>query len=596
MKKSPGKIRIVTAGHVDHGKSTVLGRLLADTGALPRGKIARMKELCAQQDKVFEYAFLIDALKDEQSQGITIDTARVFFRHDGREYAFMDAPGHIEFLRNMITGAARAEAALLVIDASEGVCENSKRHGHILALLGITQIAVIINKMDLISYEKEAYSTIVREFSRFLAKVGIHPLAFIPVSALSGDNIAVQGKNLSWYKGETLLRVLASFKSEAPPVDRPFRMPVQDVYRFSSHGDNRRIIAGTVESGSVRTGDEITFYPSGKKSVVRSLEAFNSSPPTMASAGYATGLTLQEQLYIQRGEIAALSKERAPEVSTRMRAYLFWMGNEPMAKGRRYQLRLATAKVSVRIEKIHRIIDSSTLAVIESGRLIGRFQMAECTLQMDRPIAFDSLQNLVPTGRFVIVDSYEIQGGGTVKKSLPDREKRIRKKVLLRNSKWAHSAIPIEARAEKFGQRPALIIISGGKDCGKKPLARKLEERLFTEGRLVYFLGIANVLYGVDADIKGKAGSRREHFRRIAEVAHILLDAGMILIVTAIELSRADLEIIKAVAGQELIEIVWIGSQVTTDVSIDLQMRSVEDADEAIDTIESRLREKGILS
>lgn len=592
MGNSGAKLRIVTAGHVDHGKSTVLGRLLADTGSLPCGKLEQINELCGKNSKTFEYAYLIDALKDEQSQGITIDTARVFFRHGDREYVFMDAPGHMEFLQNLVTGAARAEAALLVIDASEGICENSKRHGHILSLLGITQVAVLVNKMDLVSYKKSVYDRILRDYSLFLAKLGIKPMAFIPVSALMGENIARRGENMSWYGGGSVIQMLASFKSEEPPVDKPFRLPVQDVYRFSSNGDHRRIIAGTVESGSISTGDEIVFYPSGKKSIVESVESFNSPLLETVTAGYATGLTLREQLYVQRGEIAACSDEQAPQVSTRMKVHLFWMGNEPMSGDRSYTLRLATARVSARIERIHRVVDSSSLAVMQSTDRIGRYQMAECTIVMDRAIAFDTVHTMASTGRFVIVDNYRIQGGGIVKEALPDREKRIRERVLLRNYKWAHSAITCEARAERFNQIPLLIIITGEKDCGKKPLARKLEERLFARGKLVYFLGIANILYGVDADIKGKPHSHRERFRRLAEVAHILLDAGMIVIVTAIKLSREELDIIKTVTGQEFI--IWIADQIPGDIACDVQIGPGEGVDGSLDAIESALREKGV--
>src|SRR5690349_10691298 len=255
------RMNIVIVGHVDHGKSTVIGRLLADTHSLPEGKLEQVRAQCELNSRPFEYAFLLDALKDEQAQGITIDAARVFFQTESRPYLILDAPGHIEFLKNMITGAARAEAALLVIDAAEGVQENSRRHGYMMSLLGIRQLAVLVNKMDLVDWDQAVFDRIVREYGAFLDQVGIRPAAFIPVSGRGGDNIADRSPHLSWYEGPTVLQALDAFQSEPAPVDQPFRMSVQDVYKFTKQGDDRRIVAGTIDSGSVKVGDPVIFYP-----------------------------------------------------------------------------------------------------------------------------------------------------------------------------------------------------------------------------------------------------------------------------------------------------------------------------------------------
>jgi len=297
-------MNIVIVGHVDHGKSTIVGRLLADTGSLPEGKLEQVRMNCERNSKPFEYAFLIDALKDEQSQGITIDSARVFFKTGKRKYTIIDAPGHIEFLKNMVTGASRAEAALLVIDAEEGVRENSRRHGTMLSMLGIQQVVVLVNKMDLVGYRKKVYDEIVKEYSRFLQELRIQPLSYIPVSGREGDTIAAIGSAMPWYKGATVLDVLDTFQKEELPTAKPFRMPVQDVYKFTRFGDSRRIAAGTVVTGSVKVGDEVVFYPSGKKGRVKSIEAFQAPERREVGAGCATGLTLEEQIYITRGELA----------------------------------------------------------------------------------------------------------------------------------------------------------------------------------------------------------------------------------------------------------------------------------------------------
>jgi bifunctional enzyme CysN/CysC len=563
-------LNIVVAGHVDHGKSTLIGRLLVDTNSLPDGKLDQIKAMCERNSKPFEYAFLIDALKDERTQGITIDIARVFFKTAKRHYIIIDAPGHIEFLKNMVTGASRAEAALLVIDASEGVQENSRRHGYMLSMLGIRQIAVVVNKMDLVEYRKDVFDAIVKEYSKFLESLGIHSTRFIPVSGLKGDNIASKSDSMKWYTGVTILDVLDGFEDAKPQPDRPFRMPVQDVYKFTRYNDTRRIIAGTITSGSLRLDDEVIFYPSGKKSRIKTIEAFNAKVPEMVTAGSAAGITLQEQIFVTRGEIVTKVGEQQPNVTSRMRVTLFWMAKQPMVVGKQYILKLASARVPVQIEEVTKIIDASDLSVLHQQKTIERHQVAECVLSLSRAIAFDCAKEDAAMGRFVIVDDYEIAGGGIILEALEDEQQLVREKVTLRNIKWEKSSIPAEVRGKRFNQKPALIIITGKKDSGKKTLARKLEESLYEAGKNVYFSGIGNVLYGVDADIKGIHDDRHEHIRRLAEVAHLMLDAGMIFIVTAIELTQKELELIKTTVDSDCIHTVWIGKELPSNIQFDV--------------------------
>jgi len=589
------KMNIVIVGHVDHGKSTIIGRLLVDTHTLPQGKLEQVKANCERNSKPFEYAFLIDALKDEQSQGITIDSARVFFKTTKRDYIIIDAPGHIEFLKNMVTGAARAEAALLVIDAHEGVQENSRRHGYMLSMLGINQVAVLVNKMDLVGYEEETFQKIVREYTSFLSNLNIGSVRYVPVSGLMGDQIATAGDRMSWFQGNTVLEILDQFTKEKLPVDKPFRMPVQDVYKFTKYGDSRRIIAGTVQTGALKVGDEIVFYPSGKKSRVRSIEAFNKSPQDEAAAGYATGIILHEQIYVTRGEVATKAKDPRPKVTSRLGVSLFWLGKDPMVKNKEYFLKVGSAKIPMRLEEIQRIMDASDLRLLDQKETIDRHDVAECILKLKRAAAFDLAEDIPVTGRFVIVDGYEICGGGIVRQTLEDSQSWVRDKILLRDIKWEQSMIPQDQREEKYGQKSTLILITGEKDSGKKPIAKRLEAELFADGTMVYFLGIGNVLYGVDADIKGKSDYHREHLRRLAEVAHLLLDAGLILIVTAIELTQEDLELIKTTIHTDKIETVWVGEKVTTDISYDLGILSMEDHETAIQKIMTMLHEKGVL-
>jgi bifunctional enzyme CysN/CysC len=589
------RMQIVIGGHVDHGKSTVVGRLLADTGSLPEGKLEQIKALCERTARPFEYAFLLDALKDEQAQGITIDAARVFFKTARRQYIIIDAPGHIEFLKNMITGAARAEAALLVIDAKEGVQENSRRHGYMMSLLGLRQIAVLVNKMDLVRYDQRRFDAIVREYSEFLGRIGVHPACFIPAAAREGENIARRSAAMAWYTGPTVLDALDRFVTERPALDKPFRLPVQDVYKFTAQGDDRRIIAGTVESGVLRVGDEVVFYPSGKRSRVKSLEGFNRPAQTEVRAGEAAGFTLAEQIYVARGELASIAHQPKPEVTTRLLVSLFWLGRQPLVKKKDYLLKLGTARVVCRLEEVSRVVDASTLAASDTKDRIDRHDVAECTLVLGRAIGFDTAEGPAGTSRFVIVDEFEIRGGGIVREALSDRQADVREKVMLRNLKWEPSIITPERRAEKYSQKASLLLITGAPDADRKTLGKDLEARLFEDGRVVYFLGMANVLYGVDADIERKAENRGEHLRRLGEVANMLLDAGAILIVTAQELTQDDLAIVKTTVDPDRIELVWVGDRVTTDVSCDLVLGEHEAQVEGVDRIKRLLQDKGVL-
>ena len=588
-------MQIVIGGHVDHGKSTIIGRLMADTGSLPQGKLEQVQELCRRTARPFEYAFLLDALKDEQAQGITIDSARVFFKTAKRDYIIIDAPGHIEFLKNMVTGAARAQAALLVIDAKEGVRENSRRHGYLMSMLGLRQVAVLVNKMDLVAHDQASFAAIEREYREFLQQLDLRPTCFIPVSGREGENIAARATTMPWYSGPTVLDVLDRFTAEPPPVDKPFRMPVQDVYKFTAQGDDRRIVAGTVEAGTARVGDEVVFYPSGKRTRILGFEAFNRDAPTSVAPGEAAGFTLQEQIYVQRGELATLATEARPQVTTRLKVNLFWLGRQPLVKKRDYLLKLGTARVPMRVEEIHRVVDASELRALAQQDRVERHAVAECTIKLNRAMAFDEAEAIAPTSRFVIVDDFEIRGGGIVREALPDRQAAVRDRVLLRNYKWEPSFIAPDRRAERYNQRPTLVLITGDQEQDRKALAKHLEARLFEAGRVVYYLGNGSLIYGVDADIERGRTNRAEHVRRLAEVANIMLDAGVILVVTAAELTQEDLELVKTTVDADRIETVWVGQRVTTDINCDLVLTEDEDAASRVERLRQLLQDKGII-
>lgn len=589
-------MNIVIVGHVDHGKSTIIGRLLADTGSLPEGKLESVKEMCRKNSKPFEYAFLLDALKDEQAQGITIDSARCFFKTEKRNYIIIDAPGHIEFLKNMVTGAARAEAALLVIDAKEGVRENSKRHGYLLSMLGIKQITVLVNKMDLAEYSQARFEEIEKEYREFLKSINVEPISFIPVSGFFGENIKEKSDKLSWYKGLSVLETLDSFEAKDNGESLDFRMPVQAVYKFTKNNDDRRIIAGTVETGKLKIGDKIVFYPSGKKTRVKTIEEFNAPIRNEVSPGYATGFTMEEQIYVKRGELAVIEGQKEPLVSTRIKTKLFWLGKNPLVKNKEYSLKIGSAKVKAYVEEILRVLDASTLETIKKDQ-IDRNDVAEIIIKTDSPIAFDLSYEIANTSRFVLVDNYEISGGGIIEEALEDEYSQIKKSVENRENNWQYSLVNKRDRAERYSQKPTMILITGDKGSGRIDIAKLLEKNLFDSGRVVYYMGMQNILLGVESDIpkvEENSENHKELMRRLGEVGNLMLHAGNIFIVTAVGIRAEDIEILKTTLNGA-IQTLWIGDEVTTDLVPDLQLDSFKDTQEAVNKIKDYLGVKGII-
>ncbi|MFZ3150595.1 MAG: GTP-binding protein [Anaerolineaceae bacterium] len=595
---SPENMNIVFVGHVDHGKSTIIGRLLADTNSLPKGKLEALQQDCRRRCVPFEYAYLIDALKDERAQSITIDTARIFFKSKVRDYLILDAPGHIEFIKNMVTGASHAEAAVLVIDAQEGVMENSRRHGYLLSLLGIKQVIVAINKMDLVGYDQAVFERVKSEYTEFLKTVHIEPACFIPLSGREGEGVVFHSEAMPWYTGPTVLESLDTFEKQKQLTDRPFRLPVQDVYKFSGSGDHRRLIAGSIVSGIIHKGDALVIYPSGKQTHALDLVAYNRPNISSAESGEAIGLTMQEQVYTRRGEMICLAADPPPHISTRMRVSLFWIGRESLRPHKTYLLKVGTVKEYVKVEQIHRVIDAASYNKLEAPREVRHHEVAEITLKANHPIAFDTSDQLPDTSRFVLVDGYEIAGGGIIREALTDEDSALRNEVYLRNQKWVQGLLTAEQRADRFDQHPALIIITGKKGSGRKHLASALERGMFEHGNLVYYLGIGSVIYGVNADLMNRHDQEEwaEHLRRFAEVCHLLLDTGMILIITAVEFSNADVKTLKALINSEIIETVWLGDEITTDLIPDIHLRLDESQEEQMQRIKAGIEADGLLN
>jgi bifunctional enzyme CysN/CysC len=596
-QKPSESLNIVIVGHVDHGKSTLLGRLYADTGSLPDGKLEKVQAICRQQGKEFEYAFLFDAFLEEQEQGITIDTARTFFIWKGRQYIIIDAPGHKEFLKNMISGAARAEAALLLIDALEGVKEQSKKHGYLLSLLGVRQFAVVVNKMDLVGYRQDVFDGIEKEYREFLGQFKAVPECIIPVSAKLGDNIANRSTNMAWYTGPTVLDQLSRFKKEAAQSEQPLRFPVQDVYKF----DARRIIAGRITAGKLKVGDHLVFSPSNKRANIRSVEAFNiDPPPTEGYAGQSIGITLDEQIFVERGEIAS-HQEHLPSVSTAFRANLFWLGKRPLERGRKYQLRVANKEVDCEVATIHRIIDTMDLAQQQGSTTVNKNQVAELTLRTKTPVAFDLSASFEATGRFVLVDEYDIAGGGIVTELIHDDQEFLREEARRRDFAWVKGEVGVEDRARQYGHRAAIVLFTGGRHTGKSLLARQLEGRLVADGRHAYLLDGENLRRGLDADLTDEErGQTDEMARRYGEVARLLIDTGLIVVSTTNPFGLHYKEAVQAIRTlvhpAPVIAVHMSKTSEEPPQNTDIVLSGPTDLDKATKQIMEELKKRGVLA
>ncbi len=406
------KLNFVIVGHVDHGKSTLIGRLFYDTGSLPADKVAEIEKISKELGRDIEFAFMMDHLQEERDQGITIDTAQAFFHTDKRDYVIIDAPGHVEFTKNMITGASQAQAAILIVDAEEGVREQTRRHAYLLSMLGVKQVAVVINKMDMdsVKYSQKRFDQVVAELLEFCEPLGIKPMHIVPISAKDGDNIAKKSTHLDWYTGPIVLEVLDDFVVPSKPSDKPMRFPIQDVYKI----DKKRILAGRIESGTITSGQEVIFLPSASRSKITSIEKYLSPPLESASAGDSIGVTLEDSLFVERGQIA-YPADSHPQIKDTFKASLFWMSRKPMAIDEKLRIKCATQEISIKECKIHRRINSSTLEVIEENATeLANNEIAEMTITAKSPIVVESFSDFPELGRFVVVRGHDIVAGGII--------------------------------------------------------------------------------------------------------------------------------------------------------------------------------------
>jgi bifunctional enzyme CysN/CysC len=525
-------LKVVFVGHVDHGKSTLIGRILHDTDSLPEGKIDMVKKACAAEGMEFEFAFLLDALLEEQKQNVTIDTTQIPFRTARSNYVIIDAPGHKEFLKNMITGASRADAAILVIAANEGVREQSRRHAYLLGLLGIKQLIVIINKMDLAEFSEKRFLEVESEYRNFLVDLSLAARAFIPASARQGENVAGRSEKMAWYRGPTVLEALDLLEPQKADVDLPLRFCVQDVYRF----DERRIVAGRIETGTLRVGDELVFSPANKSSMIASIERWNAPAHGPAIAGDSIGITLSEQIFIERGYVASHETD-TPIETNRFHADLFWIVREPLRIGRPYNLRLATQEVKCQVASIEQIMNSSTLETkIDKREQLERNEVGRLMIETRGPLVIDNHDRIPSLGRFVIVDDDEICGGGTIFGGVyTDRSVAKSQNIF-----WSEGKITAHERALRSGHRGAVVWFTGLSGAGKSTIAQALERELFSRAMQTYVLDGDNIRHGLNANLGFAPEDRVENIRRVSEVAKLMADAGAVVITAFISPYRMD--------------------------------------------------------
>lgn len=405
-------LKFVIVGHVDHGKSTLIGRLLFDTDSLSPDKVEEMKQASKEMGREPEFAFIMDSFKEEREQGITIDTAQIFFKTPKRRYVIVDAPGHVEFVKNMITGASQAEAGFLIVDVKEGSQEQTKRHAYILSMLGLKQVVVIFNKMDLASYSSERFRERKSEVQNFLNSININPKAYIPISASKGDNIVKRSENMAWYKGPTILEILDSFENKLSSEKGLLAFPVQDVYKI----DGKRIVVGRVESGILNKGQSIKALPSNQNTKIKSIEVFLKETLN-CYPGESIGITTEDAIFLERGNvICELGKE--PILSDSFRANIFWMAKSKFDKDERIILRCATQEISCRVEKIEERINSSSLEVLEKdSNELSYLEVGKVIIKTKKPIAIKNFNEMQELGRFVFVHNDNVCAGGIITKT-----------------------------------------------------------------------------------------------------------------------------------------------------------------------------------
>jgi len=522
-------LRFITCGSVDDGKSTLIGRLLYDSKLIYEDQLASIekdsKKSGTQGDKI-DLALLVDGLAAEREQGITIDVAYRFFSTDKRKFIVADTPGHVQYTRNMATGASTADVAVLLIDARYGVQEQTRRHAFIVSLLGVKHVVVAINKMDLNNFDQSIYNDIEVDFREFSKNLGFTDITCIPMSALDGDNVTIRSKKSSCYKGPTLLEYLEVIDVDKAALDAPFRLPVQWVNRPNL---DFRGFSGTIASGTVEVGDEIIVIPSGKRSKVKEIVTFNGNRD-IAREDMAVTLTLTDEIDISRGDIIC-KKEHPAEQADQFQAHVLWMSEKEMFPGRQYLLKTGNKTVPASVSNLKHRVDINDFSEV-AAKTLALNEVGVTTLSLSAPIAFDAYNENRNTGSFILIDR---QSNETVGVGMLDFALRRASNVV-----WQDLDVNKAVRAEQKNQKPALLWFTGLSGSGKSTIANLVEKRLLDLGRHTYTLDGDNVRHGLNRDLGFTKEDRVENIRRIGEIARLMVDAGLITMASFISPYRTE--------------------------------------------------------
>jgi len=538
MAEAKTLLRLVACGSVDDGKSTLIGRLLYDLGTIPDDTLAALEadsRTHGTRGGELDFALLVDGLMAEREQGITIDVAYRYFATKKRKFIVADGPGHTQYTRNMATAASNADVAILLIDARKGVLTQTRRHAFIASLMGVDQVILAITKMDLIDYDKAAYDAIVADFIEVAGALEIPRLAAIPVSGVSGDNIATRGASTPWYDGPTLIELLESAEPrEAHRPDAPLRMAVQSVVRPNL---DFRGFAGRISAGSVKPGDAIRILPSGRTANVARIVTADGDL-TEAMAGQSVTLTLDHEVDCSRGDIIAAAD--APcEIADQFQASIIWMSDQPLFPGRRYTMKIGAAQANATITEIRHGFDIDTFQQTPAKQLDVN-AIGVCNVSVDRDLPFDPFAENRDTGGFILIDqdTNETAGAGLIHFALRRAH----------NVHWQALEIDRNAHAAIKGQKPAILWFTGLSGAGKSTIANLVEKRLHSLGRHTVLLDGDNVRHGLNRDLGFTPADRVENIRRVAEVAKLMADAGLIVLVAFISPFRAERELARSLA------------------------------------------------
>ena len=543
--ETKGLLRFITCGSVDDGKSTLIGRLLHDTKLLFDDQLASLESDSRRhgtQGGDIDFALLVDGLSAEREQGITIDVAYRFFSTDKRKFIVADCPGHEQYTRNMATGASTAKLAVVLVDARKGLLTQTRRHSYIVSLFGIKHALLAVNKMDLVDYDQATFDAIVDGYRTLADQLGIAHVQPIPLSALKGENVLQRSTAMPWYVGPTLLDYLESADTSTAASDVDFRMPVQWVCRPDQ---NFRGFAGTVVAGAVQPGDSVIALPSGRRSQIARIVTADGDLD-VGVAGQAITLTLADELDISRGDVIA-SASQPPQVADQFAAHLLWLGEHALLPGRPYWLKIGASTVSASITEIKHKIDVNTQEQLAAKHLELN-EVAYCNLHLDRAIPFESYADNRELGGFILIDR---QSNATVAAGTLDFALRR-----AGNIHWQHVDVDKPARARLKAQQPRCLWFTGLSGSGKSTIANLVEKRLLAMGHHTYLLDGDNVRHGLNKDLGFTDEDRVENIRRVAEVARLMVDAGLIVLVSFISPFRAERRMARAMFAEgEFLEV-----------------------------------------